>query len=605
MSLISDYNPLKSIWIPGAEIAKPEGIIVVVGPNSSGKTLFLKDIENYILTGKTDRVVCEGFTANRPAQFKPFVDELIERRYLQPLHNQQNQYRTHVPFLAQVTPNRPHNRPNFGIPELEKAFNDFSSAKNGDNSGWFNRIGMVLVAPLFLDQRRLICNRCGSFDYKTGTPDLPIQGLYLNSEAQDKLAAETGRVFGNAAWLDISEKDVLQLRASGGPATPLHGQTINPLEARKYRPVEDEGDGYRSYVGICLSLMLGIRPVSLLDEPELCLHPPQAYHIGRFIGQNSNPSHVSFVATHSSHVLRGILETGTCITVVRLSRQNGKFKGRLVNEQDLRNAVRNPRTRAESILDGVFSKGVVLVESDGDREEYLAASEAVEDYPSREAHFVPVGGTGGFAEPLRFYRTLNIPAAIIADLDSICDTDKVCQFVKVAAQTPADADILIQQLRNVVQRIKALPPPITEDAVKERLKELSEEPLRWAQGDDNAVRRKLNELEGQIKRVQRLKDGGIEAYKDHPEIMDGLQTMVDAMRQLGLFFVPVGELEDWAKPLMADYPKGQVSKSERAVVAGERIRAAKEKNGDIWVFVRGVLDLLNSSLATADPVKKP
>jgi hypothetical protein len=226
----------------------------------------------------------------------------------------------------------------------------------------------------------------------------------------------------------------------------------------------------------------------------------------------------------------------------------------------------------------------------------MAAGEAVEDYPSREVHFVPVGGTGGFAEPLRFYRTLNIPTAIIADLDAVCDTDKVCQIVKAAAPTAAEGDQLNQQLRSVVQRIKALPPPITEETVKQRLRKLADEPLRWEQGDDNAVRRKLNELECQIKRVQRLKEGGIEAYKDCPEIMDELRKLVEAVKWLGLFFVPVGELEDWVKSLMADYPKGKVSKTDRAVVAAEQIRAADKKEGDIWDFTRSVLDYLNEAV---------
>lgn len=605
MSLISDYNPLKSISLPGADITKPEGIIVVVGPNSSGKTLFLRDIESYLLTGQSGFVVCKSLAAIRPAKFKEFIDELIEHHYLQAIPNQEKQYRTYVPFLEKVVRNQPKQRHPFPLNALEKAFNGFVSDPNGNNPEWFGKIGMVFVAPLSLDQRRRVCDKCPSFDYKVGTPDLPIQGLYLNSDGQDRLAAETGKVFGNAVWLDISENNMLQLRVSGGPGTPPHGQTNNPLQANKFRPIEDEGDGYKSYVGICLSLMLGIRPVSLIDEPELCLHPPQAYHIGRFIGQNANPSHVTFVATHSSHVLRGILETGKRITVVRLSRRDGNFRGRLVSEQELIHAVRNPRTRAESILDGIFSKGVVLVESEGDREEYMAASEAVEDYPSREAHFVPVGGTGGFAEPLRFYRTLDIPTAIIADLDAICDTDKICQCLKAVALTPQEADSMIQQLRNVVQRIKSLPPPITEEAVKQRLKELSEETLRWAQGDDNAVRRKLNELEGQIKRVQRLKEGGIEAYREQPEIMDELKKLVEAMNGLGLFFVPDGELEDWVKPLMTDYPRGKVSKTERALVAAERIRVANEKQGDIWGFARSVLDFLNDRLAAPEMAKKP
>lgn len=43
---------------------------------------------------------------------------------------------------------------------------------------------------------------------------------------------------------------------------------------REYRLIEDEGDGFKSYVAICLTLLLGRRPVVLIDEPEMCLHPP-------------------------------------------------------------------------------------------------------------------------------------------------------------------------------------------------------------------------------------------------------------------------------------------------------------------------------------------
>jgi hypothetical protein len=437
-----------------------------------------------------------------------------------------------------------------------------------------------------------VCNKVKSFNYQQETPDLPVQGLYVNSEAQERLAEETGNVFGNAVWLDISEKDVLQLRASGSPARPPHGEMNNPFKARNYSPIENEGDGYLSYVGTCLSLMLATRPVALIDEPELCLHPPQAYHIGRFIGRYAAEDHVTFVATHSSFVLRGILETGKKVTVVRLTRRNREFNGRLVGEKQLVDALRNPRNRAEAILDGIFTKGVVLVESEGDREQYQAASEAIGDYPAREVHFVPVGGTGGFAEPLRFYRSLNIPAAVIADLDAVCDPDKITTITKVLVASPADHQGLLDKLRSVVQRIKALPPPITEENAKVRLRQLSEEAWDWKAGGDNVLRRKLNELEGQLKRVQKLKEGGIAAYADHRDIQEALEKVVAEFGRIGLFFVPVGELEDWVKDLMADTPKGSKSKTDRAALAAARIRAAPDKFGDIWAFVRAVLDYL-------------
>jgi hypothetical protein len=43
---------------------------------------------------------------------------------------------------------------------------------------------------------------------------------------------------------------------------------------------------------------------------------------------------------------------------------------------------------------------------------------------------------------------------------------------------------------------------------------------------------------------------------------------------------------------MGDAPKGSKSKTDRAAIAADRIRATSEKRGDIWAFVRAVLDHL-------------
>jgi ABC-type cobalamin/Fe3+-siderophores transport system ATPase subunit len=624
MSELTNYNPLKKIWLPGAEIDDPQGIIIVVGPNSSGKTLFLRDIENYLLSGTPSFVVCKGVAAQKPSDFQAFVDDLIAKNLLQVTPAQAmfggqgvEHYRTNVPLMRVAEPNFPA-RPNgffqpnipnqlnpqftqqnqnmrtpFSLDALRKAYDEFITDRDENNSSWFGPIGSTLAALLSLDQRRLVCNKAPSFDYKQNPPDLPLQGLHINGEAQRRLVVETGNVFGNAVWLDISEQGVYQLRVSGNRIRPPVEETNSPLAASKFSAIENEGDGYRSYVGICVSLLLATRPVSLIDEPELCLHPPQAYHIGKFIGRYAKEDHVTVIATHSSHVLRGILETGKRVTVVRLTRHNKEFTARCINEEELVDNLRNPRTRAEAVLDGVFSKGVVLVESEGDREEYQAASEAIEDSASREVHFVPVGGTGGFADPLRFYRSLEIPAAIIADLDAVCDTDKMIVLIEQILTDPTKSDELVSNLRNVANQIKSLPPPITETDAKKSLKELSEQTWDWQQGEDNVLRRKLNEIVGNLRRIRRLKEGGTAAYEDNPNIQTALVEIIRQFSLIGLFLVPLGELEGWATSLMTDVPKGNMSKTDRAAVAANRIREAEHKSGDIWEFVRKVFGYLN------------
>ena len=85
----------------------------------------------------------------------------------------------------------------------------------------------------------------------------------------------------------------------------------------KFRTIEDEGDGMKSYVATSITILLGRRPVCVIDEPEMCLHPPQAYNLGQFVGKHATSSQTAtFVATHSSHVLHGVIQTANKLKMI-------------------------------------------------------------------------------------------------------------------------------------------------------------------------------------------------------------------------------------------------------------------------------------------------
>src|SRR5262245_10368739 len=100
MSLLSEYNPLKHIQLRGAALSDPEGIIVVVGPNSSGKTLFLRDIENYLSTGLAKFIVCSAMTLRKPTDPGAFVQDLIHNGYLRGAPGAPDQYVNYVPHVG-------------------------------------------------------------------------------------------------------------------------------------------------------------------------------------------------------------------------------------------------------------------------------------------------------------------------------------------------------------------------------------------------------------------------------------------------------------------------------------------------------------------------
>ncbi|TXT16467.1 MAG: hypothetical protein FD138_4754, partial [Planctomycetota bacterium] len=264
-------------------------------------------------------------------------------------------------------------------------------------------------------------------------------------KAREQLLDEMLSSFGRAVWPDMSRGNVMSLKVSDEGLLPKAEDRLSHKKMAEFRSIETEGDGMKSYVATCVSLLLGRRPVCLIDEPEMCLHPPQAYNLGRFIGRfGASRESATLVATHSSHLLRGVIQTAEQVQIVRLTRRDKKFATHLVPASDLAEALSRPTLRAEAVLDGIFAQAVVVVEADGDRLVYQAAWETLHDDFRMDIHFSTVGGAGGIADTCGLYRTLKIPIAVIADLDVIVDCERMSRVLAKLVDDPTVSDALIQ-----------------------------------------------------------------------------------------------------------------------------------------------------------------
>ena len=54
---------------------------------------------------------------------------------------------------------------------------------------------------------------------------------------------------------------------------------------RQFQTLDEQGDGFRSYVGVVLSVLLSEGRTILLDEPEAFLHPMQARRLGAWLAE--------------------------------------------------------------------------------------------------------------------------------------------------------------------------------------------------------------------------------------------------------------------------------------------------------------------------------
>lgn len=589
MEKLTDFRPLNRVSLPDLGDLRCSGLILIVGPNSSGKSQFLQDIYLRISGEPRALVVASNIEIQKPPEYGSFIEWLKARRYIEDFYDDNGtaHWRPLTTYLGtgqavtQIQQNQGQNWHSGYVPLPDPAVRR--------RSDFLNYFGRMLVTALFLDRRLISLNQTGIIDFQTQPPQTDLHALHLDDDARSKLFDELVGSFNKAVWPDASRGNTLCLRVSDQGELPSAEARHSIKKMMAYRTIESEGDGLKSYVAICVALLLGQRPVCLIDEPEMCLHPPQAHNLGRFIGRHGTSNEtVTLVATHSSEILRGIIQTASDIQIVRLTRRAGKFSAHLVPAAVLSEAVAKPTVRAESILDGIFAESVIVLEADGDRLVYQTTWETLSDEFRNSVHFATVGGTGGISDTCNLYRTLRIPVAVIADLDLITDPARLQGILRVMA-TIEESNELVSKARMVMDGIRNLPPTIDPSDAKKRLETLCEVGVSWENEADIELRRELNRLARELDRMRKIKRGGVATFPDH--IAVPLNELLSSLKHHGVFLVPLGELEEWLSH--ADIKESKERKWAWSNEAALYIQSAGSCNGDIWDFVREVGRYLN------------
>jgi hypothetical protein len=580
MEKLSDYKPLERIVLAELGALECSGLTLLVGPNSSGKTQLLRDIHERLRGAPRALVVARQIDLQKP-EWGPFLSCLEREGYVRVV--EENKVKHIRPTTTYVGTGE------FPQPlQVDQAWGWYGST--ADNQ-WLNYFGRFLITSLFLERRFLATAQVGILDFETQPPQQDLHALYLNDDAKKALFDELRDTFGTPVWPDTSRGTLLSLRVSSRRDAPTEEDRLSPQKMMAYRTIESEGDGLKSYVATCIALLLGRRPVCLVDEPEMCLHPPQAYHLGRFIGRfGSSADHATFVATHSSHVLRGVIEARPQkLQIVRLVRRGEDFEAHVVQSATLADALKRPAARAESMLDGIFSQAVVVLEADTDRTVYQAALETLREEIPLDIYFATVGGSGGIADTCHLYRTLRIPIAAIADLDLLVDRERLKQVLTRLVDDDTIVRPLVDRAADIGDRIKLIPPTVTPVEVQCRLKGVLSAEMDWSKKHDTAVAVQLRKIANDLDRMKRLKRGGIASLP--LDLQEAAKKIIEDLSRCGLFLVPVGELEQWLA-------HGEVSVSKEnkwgwANAAAAYILGAGPRDNGVWQFVKGVARFFN------------
>jgi hypothetical protein len=582
MERLTDFKPLERVVLPELGELDCTGLILVVGPNSSGKSQFIKDLYHRVSGEFRQLVVAQQVDVRKP-EYEPFLDCLKREGYItnfiDPTGTEQIRPMISYSGIAQGTTQISVN----DAKQLHQSFVPPDTLTFGRNE-FLNYFGRMTVTALFLDNRLYSTGEVPMFDYQTQPPQNDLHTLYINDNARAELLKELQAKFSKSVWPDSTRGTNLCLRVSDGEVSAE--DRASPQKNSDFRKIGDEGDGLKCYVSTCIALLLGRRPLCLIDEPEMCLHPPQAYNLGRFIGRfGESPDRATFVTTHSSHVLRGVIQTTDQLQIVRLTRRGSQFQAHLVPAEALTATLVKPTVRAESILDGIFAQAVVIVEADGDRTVYQSAWETLSEQYHLDIHFVAVYGTGGIADACQLYKTLEIPVAVIADLDIV--TENCLKIVISSLSGDSSLEDLIPQ--SLIASLVNLPPDISAEDLRSKLNAAISSNMDWSNCDDVSLYETLGEIRKHLNRKRKVKKG-VSALPQ--EIQSPLINLLDTLKGYGLFLVPVGELENW----LGDQNIG-VSKSKKTLwanSAASQIRQIGLQQGDIWGFMKSVADYLQS-----------
>ena len=510
-------------------------IVVVVGPNNSGKSTLLKDISNRLWNG--DRgVVINDVTINKIGNYNDAI-RLIKNDF------------------AQVSKNRDRyivKTPNSEIEITDSLLQTF----------WLNNASCVMdhvynlfVSHLTTDMRLSSANPCEQRNSMSGVFSNNLQIVSSNWDIEKNISSLYKEVFecdlmatrqGKCIYLHVGTRPPF---GEPGPA----GMTLYENAISMSPRVDQEGDGIRSFVGILLNVFVAKQCIVLLDEPEAFLHPSQAYRLGQIIAREKKADQQIFLSTHSGDFLRGLLSVkDNKVRILRVCRDaNRNYIHELMND-DVNDVWRDPLLRYSFALDGLFHKLTIVCEADGDCRLFHATMDAVDTAASlsaRDVMFTHCGGKTRMHVIVKALVSLKVPVRATPDIDILNDMDNMKRLVEAFDGNwdnfAADWKIINQWVSqkstraaptksSVSAAVAAIETEILSQSNISSIKEFLKKPSAW----------------GELKRIGRsyLIGSG--------NVIDAFDRLRNGLMSIGIFVNKYGELEKLDSSLGSDKVHG-------------------------------------------------
>lgn len=518
-------------------------VTVFVGPNNSGKSKVLSEIEQYCRHGakNASAVILDDLEFSGLPESE--AHQAIERIKQAPNPGE--------------TLNVDHVFVGSRYGRMQVHHNSLTQIVHspGSNPGAFCQ-WFLTHNTLILDGR----NRINLVNQQSGgdlqnSPQSSFQVLFRDDAKRHEVRRIVSEAFGSYFAIDPTHLGQLRIRLSHrAPASDFEERGIH-AEAVQFHAnsqlIDQASDGVKAFTGIVTEVMAGDPRVLLIDEPEAFLHPSLASKLGYEVSRAAlSAGKRVFVSTHSPTFVMGCIQSGAPVNIVRLTYRAGVATARVLPSIEILELMRNPLLRSTGVLSGLFYEFVVVAESDADRAFYQEINERLlrfkPEWGIPNCLFINAQNKQTVQTILRPLRKLGIPAVGIVDIDVIKDEGPPWNNLLSGANVPSISHGSFTSIRI-------------------------------------AVKQAMEKTGRNMKR-----DGGI-AILDSSEREAALNLLAQ-LGEYGIFVVPGGELESWLQHLggSGHGPAWLISVFEKMGEDPDAADYLKPASDDVWAFAQRI-----------------
>jgi predicted ATPase len=257
-------------------------------------------------------------------------------------------------------------------------------------------------------------------------PQSSFQVLFCNHEKRQEIRRIVSEAFGFYFVVDPTNLGMFRIRLSQhAPSSDLeecgiHSEAL--LFHKNAQLIDCMSHGVKAFIGIIIEVIAGNPRVLIIDEPDAFLHPSLSSKLGYELSRSAfSTDKRVFVSTHSPNFVMGCIQSGTPVNIVRLTYRSGVATSRVLPSDDVLELMRNPLLRSTGVISGLFYEFVVVTESDADRAFYQEINERLlrfkPEWGIPNCLFINAQNKQTVQTILRPLRKLGIPAVGIVDID--------------------------------------------------------------------------------------------------------------------------------------------------------------------------------------------